>query len=195
MSIAKRAYYWACQKTSTPFAPLWLAVIFLSEIFLFLPMDALLMIFCLQNPQKRFVYALVATLSSVVAGLIGYFVGFWVWDAVGGFVMEHFVSKNFFNHLVAHYNQYESIAVFIGSFLPIPFKAVTVSAGVCHLSLGGFLAALCLARALRFFLIAELMYRWGDSIKLFIDKHFNRLLVAIGAKVALTFAFFWILGS
>jgi membrane protein YqaA with SNARE-associated domain len=195
MQAARKVYEWASQKAFSPFAPLWLAFIFLLEMFLFLPMDALLMLFCLHNPERRYIYALVATLSSLVIGLIGYAIGYWLWDHVGQFVIDHLISKDFFNRMVDQYNSHEFVAVFAGSFLPIPFKAITISAGFCKLSLGGYLASVFLARAIRFFLIAELMQRWGTPIKAFIDKHFKSLMIALGAKVALTFGFFWILGT
>lgn len=195
MKPARMVYEWACQKAFSPRAPLWLALIFFLEMFLFLPMDALLMLFCLHNPQRRFVYATVATLSSLVIGLIGYGIGYLLWDTVGQFVIDHLISKEFFHRLVDHYNTHEFAAVFFGSFLPIPFKAVTISAGFCKISLSGYLFSMFLARALRFFLIAECMQRWGTPIKAFIDRHFKSLVLAVGAKIVLTFGFFWVLGN
>lgn len=195
MNSARKIYDWASQKAHSPLAPFWLALIFLLEMFLFLPMDALLMLFCMHNPQRRFTYALVATLSSVIIGLIGYAFGYLLWDTVGDFVITHLVSQDFFNRLVFHYNEHEHLAVFLGSLLPIPFKAITISAGFCKLSLSGYLLFLFFARALRFFAIAEMMNRWGTQVKSFVDRHFGRLVWALGAKVALTFSFFWVLGS
>jgi membrane protein YqaA with SNARE-associated domain len=195
MNPARRVYNWACQKAYSPMAPLWLALIFLLEMFLFLPMDGLLMLFCMHNPQRRFIYAFVATISSLVIALIGYAIGYLLWDSIGDFVTAHLISKDFFNRLVAHYNDHEHAAVFIGSFLPIPFKAITISAGFCQLSLSGYLVSIFFARALRFFLIAEMMQRWGTQIKGFVDRHLGRLIWALGAKAALTFTFFWVLGN
>src|SRR5262249_40053546 len=150
MTPAKRAYHWACEKTHSRFAPFWLFVIFLFEIVLFLPMDALLMLFCMQNPKKRFLYASLATCASLVAGAVGYLVGFLLWDVIGDFMMTHLISEEYFHRLVVHYTQYEHFAVFIGSLLPIPFKAITFSAGVCHLPFAGYLLALFCARGVRF---------------------------------------------
>jgi membrane protein YqaA with SNARE-associated domain len=195
MQAARKVYDWACQKAYSPRAPLWLAFIFLLEMFLLLPMDALLMLFCMHNPERRYTYALVATLSSIVIGLIGYGLGYLFWDSIGSFVTQYLVSQSFFDRLVQHYNDYEFLAVFMGGFLPIPFKAVTISAGFCKLSLTGYVAALFVSRALRFFLIAGVMQRWGTPIRLFIDRHFRNLVIAFGVKVLLTFAFFWVLGA
>lgn len=192
---ARKVYDWASKKADAPMAPLWLGLIFLLEMFLFLPMDAIMMLFCMHNPQRRYIYAAVATLSSLAIALMGYGIGYLLWDSVGDFVTSHLISPDFFKRMVAHYNEHENIAVFLGSFLPIPFKAITISAGFCQLSLSTFLVSVFFARALRFFLIAELMQRWGMQIKAFVDRHFGRLLFALGAKIALTFTFFWALGQ
>ncbi len=195
MNITRKVYNWAAQKAHSPHASWWLALIFFLEMFLFLPMDALLILFCMHTPQRRYLYALVSTLSSLFIGMIGYGVGYLLWDSVGDFVTKYLISPSFFERLVTHYNEHEYAAVFLGSFLPIPFKAVTISAGFCQLSIGGFLIALFFARAVRFFLLAEMMQHFGTQIRNFVDRHFGSLMVAFGAKVALTFAFFWILGN
>ncbi len=194
MRSARKIYDWAATKAFSPLAPLWIGVIFLLEMVFFLPLDAILMLFCMQNPKRRFFYAAMATLSSVAVASIGYALGYMLWDVIGGFVVGHLISPDFFQRLVEHYNAYEHLAVFMGSFLPIPFKAVTLSAGFCQLAFSGYLVSVCLARAARFFLIAEAMGRWGEVAKSFVDRHFNRLMYALGAKVALTFTFFWLLG-
>jgi len=194
MNSVKKVYNWAASKASLPLAPMWLGIIFSSELFLFLPLDALLMLFCLQNPQRRFLYASIATLVSICVALIGYGIGLLLWDSIGPFIVKHLLSENTFNTFVQHYSQHESGAVFLGALLPIPFKIVTISAGFCQLSLASYLFFIGLARAVRFFSLAEAMYRWQAPIKRFVDRHFNRLLMGFGLKVALSFSFFWILG-
>jgi|SRR5579862_2482292 len=194
MQSAKKVYNWAASKASLPLAPLWLGIIFASELFLFLPMDALLMLFCLQNPQRRFLYASIATVVSICMACVGYGIGLLLWDSMGPFIVKHLLSENTFHTFVQHYNLHESGAIFIGALLPIPFKIVTLSAGFCQLSLGNFLLFIGLARAVRFFSVAEAMYRWQAPIKRFIDRHFNRLLVGLGIKIVLSVSFFWILG-
>jgi membrane protein YqaA with SNARE-associated domain len=195
MQPARRIYDWASQKAYSPMAPLWLAFIFVLEMFLFLPMDALLMLFCMHNPKRRYLYAMVATLTSLFIGMVGYGIGFLLWDSMGEFLTRYVISKDFLERLVLHYNQHEHLAVFLGGFLPIPFKAITISAGFCKLSITGYLVSLFFSRALRFFLLAEMMQRYGDRVKTFVDRHFGSIVVAFGAKVAMTFAFFWVLGS
>jgi membrane protein YqaA with SNARE-associated domain len=192
---ARKVYDWGAKKASVPLAPLWLGTVFLLELVLFIPLDALLMIFCWENPKKRFVYASIATLASLITASAGYFIGYLLWDTIGSFVINHLISQQFFDRLVHHYNLYQHWAVFIGSFLPIPFKAISLSAGFCGLPFFSYLLFVFFARALRFFALAEMMHHWGDKIKAFVDRHFNRILVVAGAKVAIAFTFFWALGN
>lgn len=192
---ARRVYDWAARKASETRAPLWLGLVFLLELVLFLPLDALLMLFCLENPQRRFLYAFLATLASLVSATVGYCIGYLLWDTVGPFLIKHLISQNTFERLVRQYTLYENWAVFFGSLLPLPFKAVSLSAGFCQLNFSSYLLFVGIARALRFFLVAEAMHLWGAKIKAFVDRHFKGVLLAIGAKAAIAFTFFWILGK
>lgn len=192
---ARKFYDWAGRNSLSPNAHWWLGFVFLSEAVLFLPLDGVLILFCMHNPQKRFIYALTATLASALVGTIGYWVGYLLWDAIGPHIVGTLISADFFGRLVAQYSAYENFAVFLGSLLPFPFKAITLSAGFCHLGFVVFLASVVAARAVRFFFIAQVMHLAGPWVKAFIDRHFNRILMAIGAKIALTVAFFWILGA
>ena len=86
-------------------------------------------------------------------------------------------------------------AVFFGALLPIPFKVVALSAGFCQVPFLPFIACVLAARLLRFFLVAGAMYRFGQQVNVFIEKHFNHIVLAVGAKLALTAVFFWALGQ
>ena len=73
--FAKKIYAWASQKANSRFAPLWLGVIFFLELFFILPMDSILLLFCLENPKRRYTYALLLQpllslvhLSGIISG-------------------------------------------------------------------------------------------------------------------------------
>ncbi len=190
---SKKLYDWASKKANSRFASLWLGIIFFLEMVLFLPMDGILILFCLENPARRYRYAAVATTASVASGLVGYLLGLAAWDALSPYVLDHLISTQFFERISGHYQLHQHLAVFIGSILPIPFKAITLSAGVCELALIPFLAVVLIARLTRFFIIAHAIHRWGIQIKAFIDRHFGSIILAVGAKIALVFTFFWAL--
>ncbi len=190
---AKKLYTWASLKANSRFAPLWLSCIFLLELVLFLPMDAILLLFCLENPSRRYLYALMAALASLFGGVIGYCLGHVAWDFLQPYILDHFISSDSFNRITQHYQASQNWAVFLGAFLPVPYKVITLSAGACHLSFASFVLAIFSARWMRFFLIAKATEKWGVQIKAFIDRHFHRFLVAVGIKIAFVLSFFWAL--
>lgn len=191
LTPAKKIYDWAAKKANSKYAPLWLGCIFLMELVFFLPLDAILVLFCLENPSRRFLYAAIATVASTISGIAGYVLGLLAWEAIGPFVLNHLISADFFNRLANHYSLHQNWAVFVGTFLPVPFKAIALSAGVCQILILPFIACVFFARSFRFFLIAKAIQRWGTQIKSFLDRHFGRVLMAVGAKIAIAFAFFW----
>jgi membrane protein YqaA with SNARE-associated domain len=191
--FAKKIYDWAAQKANSRFATLWLGLIFFLEIFFFLPMDAVLLLFCLENPSRRYTYAMVATGASLASGLMGYLLGMIAWDYLSPYVLDHLISNSFFESINRHYLDHQHLAVFLGSLFPVPFKAISLSAGVCELTLLPFLGMVFLARFIRFFMIAKVVRKWGVQIKSFVDKHFHRFVVAVGAKIVLALGFFWAL--
>ena len=154
-----------------------------------------MILFALENPRRRYVYALLAAVCSTIGGIGGYFLGHLAWEAISPYILGHLMSAEFFNRMCGQYAAYENWAVFIGALLPLPFKAVALSAGVCHLPLTPFICCVALARSLRFLLVAKAVEKWGAQIKTFLDRHFGRVLFAIGAKIALAFTFFWALGQ
>ena len=192
-NAAKKLYAWASTKAKMRLAPLWLGVIFLTELIFFIPMDAILLLFCLENPARRYYYAAMATLASAITGTIGYFLGHVAWDFLQPYILDHWISTAFFNRVTEHYLAVQNWAVFCGAFLPVPYKAITLSAGVCHLAFIPFLGAILAARISRFFLIAKATEKWGLQIKNFIDKHFHRFVIGVGIKIAFALSFFWAL--
>ena len=194
MALSQTIYNWAAAKANSRFSHFWLGMVFVLELVLFIPFDAVLVLFCLENPSRRYVYATFAALASVFTGLVGFLIGHLAWDLVGPWVLDRFVSQSFFDNLCLHYQNYQNWAVFLGALLPMPLKAVTLSAGVCHLAVTPFLLCIFLARMVRFFLVAKAVQIWGVQIKSFVTRHFGGILIIMGAKIALAFAFLWAMG-
>lgn len=188
-----KLYNWAIQKAESDKAPYWIGLLFFLEIVLFIPLDAILMFFCLQNRQKTFLYATIATIASTCSGVIGYLFGHFLWDLIGPYVVPHLIPSVSFERISHHFQHYESWAVFVGALIPFPLKALSLSAGVFQLGLWPFITCFMAARFFRFFLIGSAMVLWGEKVKLFVDRHFHRIVMVIGAKVAVAFLFFWII--
>jgi membrane protein YqaA with SNARE-associated domain len=179
MKIIRKLYDWMGRKVDSPYAIWWLSVLFFIESsFLIIPVDPLLILFCVEKPSRSLFYAFVATATSVLGGLFGYFIGAVLWKSVGITLVTWIISETTFYNMVAKYKLYQHWAIFLAGFMPLPYKAVTISAGFCHLPIVPFMFYSILARGGRFFLIASLIKLLGIRVKNFIDRYFNQLVVA-----------------
>ena len=136
---------------------------------------------------------MVATIASTISGLIGYLFGHFIWDLIGGWVVPNLISTSTFTKLTDYLVRFESWTVFFGGLVPFPLKALSLVAGVFSLGVFPFIAFLAAARIVRFVLIGATMAIYGEKVKLFVDRHFHKLFMVLGAKIAAAFLFFWVL--
>lgn len=192
--IARRLYDWVLSWAETRYGPAALGVLSFAEASFFpIPPDPLLIALALGAPRRALVFATIATVGSVIGGVVGYLLGWGVWSVVSDYFYAYVpgVSPEAFERVGALYDQWNFWAVFVAGFTPIPFKVITLSAGVFQVSFPIFLIASVTSRGARFFLLAGLIYFFGPGIQRFIDQHFNRLVWAflillIGGFVVLT---------
>ncbi len=190
-----KLYNWAITKAESRRSPFWISLLFFLEIALFLPLDAVLMFFCLQNRKKIPLYITLTVLASTLSGLMGYLIGHFLWDLAGPYIVPNLISEITFDKFSLQFQHYESWAVFFGALLPFPLKVLTLSAGVFHLGIVPFMSYFFVARLLRFSLIGGAMMIWGDKVKAFLDRHFHKVILAIGAKMALAFGLLWLVAK
>lgn len=193
----KKLYNWVLNWAYTPYAPIALFILaFAESIFFPVPPDLLLIVLVLGCRTKAFKYALNCTIGSVSGALIGYCVGHFTWvNASGdftGFANLFFnnipgFSVDLFNSIKLLYTKWDFWIIFTAGFTPIPYKIFTVTAGVFDINLLMFLLSSIISRGARFFILAFLLWRYGSSIKLFIEKYFN--LIALGFTVCLVGGF------
>jgi membrane protein YqaA with SNARE-associated domain len=183
--MLKRAYNWMGTHVHTSYAVPFLAALFFIESICFIPVDPILILFCLEDRRKSLYFALVATLASVAGGITAYCIGYAVWETIGHALISLFCGTAKFNHALQLYRNYEMLVVLIGGFVPVvPYKLITLTAGFCKLPLIPFIGCSLLARGGRFFLEATLIKIWGNEIKEFIDRYFN-LLVGLFALLVI----------
>lgn len=186
MLILKRMYSWCGQQVHTTYAVPLLAFLFFVEAIFFVPVDPLLILYCIEDRLNSFYYAAVATISSVAGGLMGYLIGYAIWESFGRMLVGMLFSPETFNNALQYYEQYESWAVLIAGFTPLPYKAITLSAGFCKLSLMPFIVFSLIGRGARFFLVALCIRIWGEQIKQYIDRYFNLLVILFTLLVVAT---------
>jgi membrane protein YqaA with SNARE-associated domain len=160
-----------------------------------IPPDVLLIALCLGVTSKSFRYALTCLSGSIVGAMIGYAIGFFLWQntageytALANWFFAHVFSVEGFTNVGALYDKYNFWIVFTAGFTPLPYKIFTISGGLFHINFVMFVVASIVSRGLRFFLIAALIWKFGAPIKVFIDKYFN--LLAILFTVLLVGSFF-----
>jgi membrane protein YqaA with SNARE-associated domain len=176
--MLKKLYDWMGRTVYYPHANLILGVLFYLEAIFFLPTDPVLIVYCLERRNKALTYATIATIASVLGGITSYFLGYILWQFFGEQILQirlvaHVLPEATFNHLCSLYKEYESWAVLAAAFTPIPYKAATFAAGICHLSLAPFIIFSAIGRGARFYLLAITIKIWGHHIKQYIDRYFN----------------------
>ena len=192
MKIIRRVYDWMGSKVGTRHADAWLIFLFFAESsFFIIPVDPMLILYCIHQRTRAFYYATVTTISSVVGGWFGYAIGALMWETLGSWLVEHLITPSVFASVVAKYKLYQHWVVFAAAFTPLPYKAVTISAGFCHLDLTAFTIMSILGRGGRFFLVSAAIYYWGDKIQHIIDRFFNYLVVAFIALFVLSIKIFF----
>ena len=153
-----------------------LALISIAEsIFLPIPPDLFLIPLSLLNPNLAFLYALITTAASMVGGFIGYYVG----KKGGKPIVNKFVSLEKLDRVKIFYNKYDMWAIVIAAFSPIPYKVFAISAGLFDLNIKRFMIASFIGRGGRFFLIAALIYIFGQPIKALLSSYFEIFTVAV----------------
>ena len=184
MNAIKRLYTWMSTRVYSPHGEkILFGFVFLDAV-CFLPADPMLIAYCLEKHKKAFRYAAIATLASVIGGVIEYTLGFTLWHFWGeSIVHSSFVSyimkPETFYYLCGQYKAHAFLAIIIASFAPIPYKATTLSAGFCALPFFPFVIGTTLGRAGRFFLYAGIIHRWGPAIKDSLDRYFNLIMISL----------------
>ena len=190
-----RLYDWVLRWSEHPQAQTALVLLALAEASFFpLPPDALLIAMCLATPRRALRYAGIATAGSVIGGLLGYGIGWGMWQLIRDFCFAHlgaigFTTENF-ALIEKAYGDNAFLAVFTSGFTPIPYKVFTVAAGVFKISLPVFLVASLLGRAGRFLVVAAIVGWGGARVKPFIERYLGWLTIAF---VVLLILGFWVI--
>lgn len=174
------------------FAPAVLAVLtFAESVFFPIPPDVLLAPMVLSKPEKAWRLATLTTVSSVIGGVVGYALGYLMFEPVIQPLLIDFGYMGKFEHAMAWFKDYGVWVVFLAGFSPIPYKVFTLSAGFLHMLFIPFLIASTIGRGMRFFLVAGLIKWGGAAMEL---KIRNSVDVIGWAVVALAAALYFILG-
>lgn len=202
MTWIRRMYDWVLHWAETPYGPAALFILSFAEASFFpVPPDVLLIALALGSRSRSLYFGFLCSLASILGAMFGFGIGHYVWWGTGGDFssVAHFFFNNIpgFTHDVFYriqglYDDWNFWIIFTAGFTPIPYKVFTISAGAFDIHFIMFLIASIISRSARFFLIAGLIWKFGDPIRNFIDKYFNWLAILftvllIGGFVAIKY--------
>ncbi|WP_308915188.1 YqaA family protein [Jannaschia sp. LMIT008] len=169
--MIRRLYDWTIAWAAHPYA-LWVlaAVSFMESSFFPIPPDVLLIPMVLARPSRAWLIAGVCTAASVAGAALGYAIGFFAYEAVGAPILAALGKEAGFADFQALYAEWGIWVVLAAGVTPFPFKVVTIMSGLVAFPLLPFLLSAVVARGLRFFLVAALLWRFGDPVREFIER-------------------------
>lgn len=191
----RRLYDYIIELSATPKAVYALAFVSFIESSIFpIPPDVMLIPMMLANRQKAFFYAFICTISSVLGGIAGYYIGAVFYETIGHFIISLYGYEDGFTRFTELYNAHGAWIVGMGGVTPFPYKIITILSGITHMDLFAFTLISIGARGVRFFALAFLLWFFGDRIKTFIDKYFGLLTLLFFGIIILGFlAIKWII--
>jgi membrane protein YqaA with SNARE-associated domain len=135
------------------------------------PPHPMLGLMCLANPSKAIRYAVICTLASVAGGLLGYGIGYFLYESIGTWLLGVLGLTEAFPRAACYLREFGTEIILVKGATPIPFKLLTITAGFIQMSLFSFLWASLASRAFSFMLVGILFRLFGRPIKAFIDKY------------------------
>ena len=193
--MIRSLYDWVIRLAAHPRAIPALGVVSFLESSVFpIPPDVMLIPMVLANRKKAFTIALVCTVCSVLGGMLGYAIGYYFFETLGEWVVHTYHMENGLAAFRAGFEKWGIWIILIKGLTPIPYKLVTIASGAAHFDLFTFVWASIVTRGARFFIVAALLWKFGEPIRTFVEKRLTLLtwlflIALIGGFVAFRYIF------
>ena len=186
--MLRRLYDWCIGAASKPYAT-WLlgAISFAESSFFPVPPDVMLVPMSLARPDRAYRYAAICTLTSVAGGILGYLIGAVLYDSVGQWVVHTYGYGDKIEAMREAYREYGVWIILLKGLTPIPYKLVTIAAGISAFNLPLFILLSVVTRGVRFFVIAFLLHRYGDQARHIIEKRLGMWAAISAATIVIGF--------
>ena len=169
--MIRALYDWTMRLADHPRALRALGVVsFVESSFFPIPPDVLMIPMIISRPSRAWLIATVALVTSVLGGVLGYVIGALLWDTVGQPILEVYGKVDAADEFAARFNEYGAWAVLFAGVTPFPFKVITIMSGWTGMSLPVFIASAIVARGIRFFIVAGLLWQFGAPMRDFIER-------------------------
>ena len=191
MGLLRALYEWTMAKASHRHAERWLALIsFIESSFFPIPPHPLLGLMCLAEPKKAIRFAAICTAASVLGGLFGYAIGYFLYEAIGEWLLATLGLADAFPPAACYLREYDWEVIIVAGTTPVPFKLLTITAGFIEMNLVTFILAAIAGRGFIFMTVGVLFRLFGAPIKRVIDKYLGTVtavfvVLVIGGFMAL----------
>jgi membrane protein YqaA with SNARE-associated domain len=176
--MLRRLYDFTMSLAAKPRAKWFLGGISFVESSVFpIPPDVLLIPMVLANRSQAWRIAFICSVFSVLGGILGYMIGALFFEWIGAPIIEFYGYADKFEKFKNGYNEWGGWIVAFFGLTPFPYKVITIASGVTHLNLAIFITASVVSRSLRFFLVAGLLWKFGEPIRDFIEKYLGLLTI------------------
>ena len=194
--MLRRLYDWTMAKAAHPHAEWWLAVFaFVEASFFPIPPHPLLGLMCLAEPRRAVRFAAIATIASVLGGLLGYAIGYGLYETVGTQLLAALGLAESFPRAACYLREYGAEIIMIKGATPIPFKLLTITAGFIEMPLLTFIGASLVSRSISFMIVGVAFRLFGAPIKAFIDRYLGLATAAFALAVVAGFVAIAMLGG
>jgi membrane protein YqaA with SNARE-associated domain len=176
--MIRRLYDWTMSMADHPRA-LWVlaAVAFIESSVFPIPPDVLMIPMILAAPRRAWLIATVCLVSSVAGGMLGYAIGAFAYESIGQPILEALGKGDSMAAYNQRFNDVGFWAVLIAGLTPFPYKVITIMSGWTAMPLGTFVVTSILARGLRFFIVAALLWKFGAPIRDFIERRLGLMFI------------------
>lgn len=167
-------YAWTVHWAKSPHAPLALfGVAFIESSFFPIPPDVLLIAMVVTARKNWIRDATICTIGSVSGALFGYFIGWGLYESIGKMIVNTYKLEPMMDLVGRKYAENAFLTVFTAALTPIPYKVITIAAGLFHISILTLIVASVIGRSARFFIVAGALRIFGNRIEKSIEKYFD----------------------
>lgn len=179
--MLRRLYDWCIRAADKTYATWILGIVSFAESSFFpVPPDVMLIPMSLARPDKAYHYAFLCTLTSVGGGIVGYMIGYLLWESLGQWIIQLYGYADKVDVFRETYRQYGAWIILLKGLTPIPYKLVTITSGFVEYSFFWFVVLSLITRGARFYVLAFLLHRYGAWAREIIEKRLG-LWTALGA--------------
>ncbi len=181
-------YRWTLKLAESPRASWALAGIAFAESSFFpVPPDVILVPMSLAKPAAAWRYAAICTLASVAGGILGYMIGYLLFETLGQWLINLYGYGAKMDAVREAYAQWGALFILVKGLTPIPYKLVTIVSGVLAYNFPLFVVLSAVTRGGRFFILAALLNRFGDQARAILDRHFGTFMIVVLFFIVLGF--------